>query len=317
MTLPRYEPMLATVWHDAFDDPDWVFEPKLDGFRTLLYWDGQAVHLRSRSGRDIADLYPELTGFTASQPVVLDGEIVVLDENGIARFELIQRRTSVPVEGGSTLSDFPVRFVAFDLLYEGEDITSLPVEDRIQRLARLTMPEFFDRSEVTPEHGTRLWEEAEEKGLEGIVAKRLGRPYLSGKRSEHWRKIPRVVRMRAVVGGYTPGQGGRASSFGSLLVGLNSPTGLRWVGAVGTGFSDSDLTAIRTALDEMEATNCPFVAEPELPREAKWVHPQLVAMVGYKEWTSHGNLRAPRFIGFTGDDPDSVTWDSEGPTSGH
>ncbi|MDH3426134.1 MAG: non-homologous end-joining DNA ligase [Acidimicrobiia bacterium] len=317
MSLPKYEPMLATLWPQAFDDPEWLFELKLDGFRTLLYWDGHAVELRSRSGRDVTALYPELAIFSAESPLVVDGEIVVLDAEGASRFELMQQRTSVPAQGSSVLVEFPVRFVAFDLLYRGEDITALPTEDRVARLAQLAMTDPFEKSEVTPELGTRVWSEVERKGLEGIVAKRLGRPYTSGRRSDSWRKIPRVARMRAVVGGYTPGQGGRASSFGSLLIGLNSPSGLRLVGAVGTGFSDRDLDAIRAAVDEMETSDCPFVSEPELPREAKWVHPQLVAMVGYKEWTSHGKVRAPRFIGFTGDDPDSVTWESEGPGSGH
>ena len=317
MSLPRYEPMLATLWPAPFDDPDWIFEPKLDGFRTLLYWDGEDVLLRSRSGRDVTAVYPELAAFAGPSPIVLDGEIVVLDGEGVARFELMQQRTSVPVEGSSTLANFPARFVAFDVLYDDEDITALPIEDRVGRLAQLTLESPFNTSEVTPEQGIRLWGEIEDRGLEGMVAKRLGRPYASGRRSENWRKIPRVVRMRAVVGGFTPGQGGRASSFGSLLLGLNSPSGLRWVGAVGTGFSDSDLTAIRNALGEMESTSCPFVAHPELPRQATWVDPQLVAMVGYKEWTAHGKVRAPRFVGFTGDDPESVTWDSEGPKSEH
>jgi bifunctional non-homologous end joining protein LigD len=119
--------------------------------------------------------------------------------------------------------------------------------------------------------------------------------------------------MRAVVGGFTPGEGGRDRSFASLLVGLWTGTGLRWVGSVGTGFDEAALAAIREALDQMATPESPFTADSAPPPDATWVEPQLVARVGYKEWTKVGRLRAPRFQGFTDDDPELITWEAEGP----
>jgi bifunctional non-homologous end joining protein LigD len=116
-----------------------------------------------------------------------------------------------------------------------------------------------------------------------------------------------------VVGGYLPGEGGRAGSFGSLLLGLHDLAGLRWIGSVGSGFSDAALAAIREALDAMTIGECPFVRDSELPRAAVWVEPQLVAVVQYKEFTGSGRLRGPSFKGFTDDDPAAITWQAEGP----
>jgi bifunctional non-homologous end joining protein LigD len=307
--------MLATPWEHPFSDPEWIFEEKVDGFRTLLYWDGREVELRSRSGRDVTRQYPELSAFSAQRSCVLDGEIVVRDAGGHPRFESMQQRTGVPGPLGSDemLAEFPIDFIVFDLLYDGEELIHLPLEERRQRLDTFELPHRVEVSAVVAEDGLGLWSTVLEQGLEGMVAKRLGRPYLPGRRAEHWRKISHVRSMRGVVGGFTPGEGGRDRSFGALLVGLWTEAGLRWVGSVGTGFDDAALAAIREALDQMIRPDSPFTVGPELPREATWVEPQLVARVGYKEWTKVGRLRAPRFQGFTDDDPESVTWESEGP----
>ncbi len=119
--------------------------------------------------------------------------------------------------------------------------------------------------------------------------------------------------MKAIVGGYTPGDGGRTGTFGSLLMGLLDGATLRWVGAVGSGFDDAELGAVRAALDQMSTADRPFAAGAELPRGSRWVEPHLVAIVEYKEWTDAGRLRAPVFLGFTDTPRDTVTWASEGP----
>ena len=162
--------------------------------------------------------------------------------------------------------------------------------------------------------GPALWEAVRERGMEGIVAKRLDSPYRPGVRSPDWRKIANVPTMRAVVGGFTPGEGGRSRTFGSLLLGLWRGDDLRWIGSVGTGFGDSELIAIRSALDKMTRPVAPFAADPDLP-PATWVEPVLVASVGYREWTTAGRLRHPRFRGFTDDPAQTLTREAEGPGS--
>ncbi len=303
--------MLATPWPEPFSDQGWLFEQKLDGFRSLLYWDGKAIVLRSRRGNDVTASYPELGGLAPDRPCVIDGELVVLDASGRSSFELMQQRMGAPRK--DRIERFPVTFVAFDALYDDREIVGRPIEYRLERLDPLVADTSIGRCETVIGDGMGLWRSVIGRGQEGIVAKRLGTPYLPGKRSDHWRKISRVLRVRAVVGGFTPGHGARAGAFGSLLVGLRSHEGLRWIGSVGTGFGADALRAIRAALDEMRSDRCPFLSHPELPTESVWVEPQLVAMVGYKEWTSAGRLRAPRFVGFTDDDPLSVTWEAEGP----
>jgi bifunctional non-homologous end joining protein LigD len=298
--------MLATLWPEPFSDDGWLFEEKVDGFRTLLYWDGSTVALRSRRGRDVTALYPELTTFSAPRRCVLDGEAVVRAADGIPRFELMQHRTGV---ASAALDSHPVEFIAFDALYDGEDVTGAPIEERRSRLRAIAGP--FTVSDAVIGGGDEVWRRVEELGLEGMVAKQLGSPYLPGRRSATWRKTPRVVAVRAVVGGFTPGEGGRSTTFGSLQVGLWRGGALQWVGSVGTGFTDSVLVAIRKALDEQTRRESPFHPHPDLPKGTRWVEPQLVAMIGIKDWTRQDRMRAPRFLGFTDDDPTDITWESE------
>ncbi len=299
--------MLATPWPQPFSHDDWLFEEKVDGFRMLLYWDGSRVELRSRSGRDVTALYPELVAFSAPRPCVLDGEVVVRDADGIPRFELMQHRTGVP-SAGSTLDEYAVEFVAFDVLYDDGDITGQGIEDRRRHLEAVG---HLAVSSVVEGDGESLWREVEDRGLEGMMAKRRGSAYTSGRRADTWRKIARTLAVRVVVGGFTLGDGGRSSTFGSLQVGLWRGDALQWVGSVGTGFSDSTLVAIRSALDEQVTEVSPFHSDPDLPEGVRWVEPSLVAMVGIKEWTRHDRMRAPRFLGFTDDEPAGITWESE------
>jgi bifunctional non-homologous end joining protein LigD len=145
-----------------------------------------------------------------------------------------------------------------------------------------------------------------------MVAKRSGSPYRPGIRSADWRKVAHLHTVRAVVGGYTAGERGRAGTFGALVLGLWDGARLRWIGNVGTGFSDRDLIAIREALGEMQSAVSPFHPDRELPTVVP-VEPVLVAAVGYRNWTNAGRIRHPRFRGFTDDDPAAATWEAERP----
>jgi bifunctional non-homologous end joining protein LigD len=310
--IPRYAPMLASPWPAPFVDPDWTFELKWDGIRGVLTaGPGRSVDVRSRAGNDLTPRYPELAGFEPERDLVLDGEIVALDPEGRPSFEVLQQRMGRV--GRDAPRVVPVSFVVFDVLYDTEEVIREPWHERRARLESLELPKPFQVSSAVPEDPTGLWDLVRRRGIEGIVAKRTTSPYRPGVRSPHWRKITRFRQVRAVVGGYLPGEGGRAGTFGSLLLGLWKGDGLRWIGAVGSGFAFSELAAIQSALDEMRTEHSPFADTTGMPRNAVWVEPRLVALVQHKEFTTAGRLRGPSFKGFTDDEVRSVTWDREGP----
>lgn len=303
--------MLATAWQAPFSDDDWLFEPKWDGYRVLLTFDGTHVSLRSRRGNDVTSRYPEITRIRPRSPIVLDGEVVVLDD-GTPSFERLQQRSGA--YSALTAADHPVSYVVFDVLHVGDrSVVSKPLEARLELLGELDLDDPFARAEPVHGAGLDLWEAVLARDLEGMVAKRRGSTYRPGVRSEDWRKIHHVNSARAVVGGFTTGEGGRSRAFGALLVGLWDGTELRWCGAVGTGFSDPELRAIRATLDELERDTSPFHDDSGLPTDATWVEPVLVASIGFRNWTTAGRLRHPRFRGFTDDPPETVTLESERP----
>ena len=306
--------MLATPWPEPFDDDAWVFELKWDGVRCLLSTDDGAVSLTSRAGNDMTERYREFANLDLPGDLVLDGEIVALDESGRPSFERLQSRMNIDrrLTGGSPI---PVTLVVFDLLRDGSPLLHLPLEERGERLERLSLPEPILVGDRFAGHSAAIWEFVEQNDLEGIVAKRLGSGYSPGARSPDWRKIGYFKHVRAVVGGFTTGTGGRESTFGSLLLGLWDDGLLRWVGAVGSGFDDKSLHAIREALDAMTSSESPFHDRPEMPPGTTWVEPALVAMVRFKQWTEAGKLRAPSFRGFTDDPSEEIIWEREGPSS--
>ncbi len=313
--LPDYEPMLATRWPQPFDGDDWWFEVKWDGYRALVGSQQGSVRARSRRGLDLLGPFPELASLDIPDGVVLDGEVVAFDEQGAPSFSLLQRRTGFG--GAGTAAAVPVNLVVFDVLFHGAEVTGEPYEERRELLSSLDLESPVIVPEPTPATGVALFEAAKQQGLEGVVAKKSGSSYQPGRRSDHWRKISIRHTLRAVIGGYLPGEGGRAATFGSVLVGLQVPEGLRWVAAVGSGFDERSLGAFKTALRELERPSSPFVNEEELRRltrgEPTWVEPGVVVSVEYKEWTTDDHLRAPVYKGIELADPETVTWEEEGP----
>lgn len=307
--------MLAVRWPAIFTDPAWAFELKWDGVRTLLFAEPSGVTLRSRTGNDTTRTYPELTAFDPGRPVILDGEVVALDDGGRPSFERLQQRMNVsaPALVARKSAAVPITFVVFDMLYDREPIIERPWVERRRRLGELELPQPFVPSGSVDGDPEPMWHFVEQRGIEGIVAKRHDGTYRPGMRSPEWRKISHFRTVRAVVAGYTAGDRGRTGSFGSLVLGLYDGAALRWVGLVGSGFGDEQLRVIRQALDQMVTAESPFEDRVESPRPVTWVHPQLVAVVQYKEWTEAGRLRAPSFKGFTTDPPETVTWQAEGP----
>jgi bifunctional non-homologous end joining protein LigD len=313
LTVPDYQPMLATPWPAAFDDPGWWFEVKWDGYRAIVSADGGEVRARSRRGLDLIGRFPELASLEVPDGVALDGEVVALDEQGRPSFSHLQQRSGFAA--GGTWVDVGVNLVVFDVLFAGEDLTTVPYEGRRARLESLGLAMPIIVPEATPEMGTSLFEAARSQGLEGVVGKRLGSPYVPGRRSPYWRKVAVKRRLRAVVGGYLPGEGGRASTFGSILVGLNDEHGLRWIAAVGSGFDEPALQAFSAALRQMERTVKPFYNDVITPKPIRpvWVEPEIVVEVEYKEWTHDLHLRAPVYKGIQVADQETVTWAEEGP----
>jgi bifunctional non-homologous end joining protein LigD len=314
LRLPHFEPMLAGTRTKPFDDPGWWFEVKWDGYRAIIGAEDGEIRARSRRGLDLVHSFPELTRLEVPDGVVVDGEIVAFDEEGRPSFSRIQRRPGI---GGSAGESTGVNLVVFDVLFHGSDVTGLPYEERRGILDGLELASPIIVPEATPTHGISLYRAVRDRGIEGIVAKRLGSRYQPGRRSDDWLKIAVRHHLRAVVGGYLPGEGGRASTFGSILVGLYQPQGLRWIGAVGSGFSDSSLRAFHSALTQISRDTSPFINEVVVPRSRRpvWVEPAIVVRVEFKEWTHEDHLRAPVFKGIENVDPETVTWADEGPGS--
>jgi bifunctional non-homologous end joining protein LigD len=305
--------MLATRWPAAFDDPGWWFEVKWDGYRAIVSAQGGRIRARSRRGLDLTGPFPELATLPIPDGVAVDGEVVAFDEQGRPSFSNLQRRTGFG--GRGTRADVGINLVVFDVLFAGETIIGLPYETRRARLSSLHLPSPIIVPEPTPESGKSLFEAARSQGLEGIVGKRLGSPYLPGRRSADWRKVSVKRRLRAVVGGYLPGERGRASTFGSILVGLHDDQGLRWIAAVGSGFDEAALAAFSAALRQMERPTTPFYNPVVVPNPNRpiWVEPGIVVDVEFKEWTHDFHLRAPVYKGIELADPETVTWAEEGP----
>jgi bifunctional non-homologous end joining protein LigD len=276
------------------DDDRWAYEIKWDGYRTLAFVEHGQVRLQSSNLHDVTTTYPELvelaTGVHAST-AVLDGELVVLDDDGQPRFELMQRHDRQAV------------LHVFDVLrIDDHDTIGLPYEDRRQLLEQLVEP---GDNWLVPGHrvggGDELLAVTGAHGLEGILAKRLGSAYVPGKRSPNWRKIKHRRRVDVVIGGFTAGEGNRASTFGSLLVGRqHGGTGgtLTFAGGVGTGFDQALLESLTTRLGDIETPECPFDPPPPAAyrRSARWVLPHLTATIEMTEFTNDGLVRHASFV---------------------
>jgi len=309
---PMWTPMLAQGGYEAFDDPAWVFEPKLDGIRSLVYTTMDSTRLISRTGRDQTSQYPELHMIhnrVTSVNAVLDGEIVARDAAGRASFEQLQQRMNLtsPADVERARKKIPVELYAFDLLWlDGHDLTGEPLTERRELLEEVTVPggKGLRLTLVVPGEGTDFYRAAEEHGFEGVVAKRSSSRYHPGRRSPDWRKIKILNRQDCVILGWTPGQKGRSDVFGALLLGASGEAGgdLIWIGQVGTGFTDGMLHDVLSRLKELE-TPKPSIDDPELKKVkgAHWVKPELVCDVEYLQITGAGKLRAPSFKGLRTD----------------
>ncbi|MFE6495849.1 non-homologous end-joining DNA ligase [Streptomyces sp. NPDC057748] len=292
----------------------WAFEVKQDGQRAVVYLPGdETTVVRSRSGADITAAYPELAtlGAVLGRPAVLDGEIVALDSEGRSDFERLQSRmglTSAAKVARMALL-VPAHLVLFDAVYlDGRSLTGLPYTERRTLLEDLGLDaEHWSTPAAVVGHGEQALEMTRTAGLEGLVAKRLASVYEPGVRSRSWVKIRHVRTVDVIVGGWVPGRGRLTGLPGALLVGETHAGGLRYVGSVGTGWSDTERTTLAELLRVAAIDECPFDNAPGVAG-AQWVLPRLVGEVRYTSRTRSGLLRQPSWHRLRPDlAPDDIT----------
>ena len=305
------QPMLASIVEKPFDDPEWLFEIKWDGYRAIAFIDNGSVRLVSRNQNDLTPRYPELRELgkvIKAKNAILDGEVVVLDGQGRSSFSLMQQRTGIRKHGrqATPRSELPVLYYAFDLLYlDGYDLRRVALEERKRVLKEiLTAGEIVRYSDDFAGQGIALFEAAKQQGLEGILAKHRGSTY-EERRSREWLKIKITQTVDCVVGGYTDPEGAR-QYFGSLVLGLyDKKKRLIHVGQAGTGFDQAALKEISQILKPIETSKNPFTGNVDA-KNVHWVKPLRVAEVKFSEWTHETGeggmkLRAPVFMGLRED----------------
>jgi bifunctional non-homologous end joining protein LigD len=295
----RPEAMKATLTTDVFDDPGWIVERKLDGYRCLAFRDGDTVALESRNRLSLNERYPEIVAALEQDPArrfVVDGEVVGI-VRGRSSFEALQRRGH----------DHGVRiaYYVFDVLWlDGEDLREAPLHERKLALRRALR---FGGGTVRwtqyrrAAEGETLLADACRRHWEGLIAKRLDSRYV-GRRSPDWLKWKCSAQQELVIGGYTAPRGSR-QAFGALLVGHYEGDKLRYAGKVGTGFDQDELRALAERMKPLRRSDSPFEIGAPKARDTTWVEPELVAQVAFTEWTRDGSLRHPRYLGLRDDKP--------------
>ena len=301
--MPRLiKPMLASLRHEfPADEEDYGWELKWDGLRAVAYVSGGTVRLVSRNEKEMAGSYPELAVLArcVGAPVILDGEIVALHDER-PDFGLLQSRMHVLRPDDTLVADVPVHYYVFDVLYQGHDVlTGRPYTERRARLEDLGLDSGPFRT--PPWHrggGDKVLAESITKGLEGVVGKPLSSAYHPGQRRD-WIKIKNVKQQEVIICGWAPGEGRRADLIGSLLLGVYDGDRLRYVGHVGTGFTDAMLADLAEQLRPLGRETSPFGTKipSQAARDAHWTEPSLVGEVSFAEWTSDGILRQPSWRG--------------------
>jgi bifunctional non-homologous end joining protein LigD len=296
-------PTLATLTDKRFSDPAWIFERKFDGMRCLAFRDGDRVRLLSRNRKPLDGTYPELVDELTAQRTtrfVVDGEVVAF-EGRRTSFARLQGRLGITDPKVARASRIRIYYYLFDLLHvDGESTTELPLRWR-KSLLRSAI-EFSDPLRNTPhrvEDGMAAYRAACQRGDEGVIAKLADSTYEGG-RSTNWLKFKCVRDQEFVIGGYTAPQGSRVG-LGALLLGYHDGRDLVYVGKVGTGFTEAALRSLHERLSATEQDAPPFTRGLVRETGARWVHPDLVAQIGFTEWTRDGKLRHPRYQGLRTD----------------
>lgn len=289
-------PMLAKLIKQPFDDDDWVFEIKWDGYRAIASWDGKTAELYSRNGLDFskkfASIYEKL--HELKHKMVLDGEVVAIDDEGHAHFEWLQ-------DVGNSNQGKLVYYV-FDLLwYDGRDLTGWSLTARKQMLKQaLPKNSVIRYSDEVVGKGKEFFKQAQKAHLEGVMAKKSSSTYHLNKRTGDWLKIKTHLQQEVVIGGFTEPRGSR-ENIGSLLLGVYNGKELEYIGNVGTGFNTKLLAGLRTKFKRYERAKSPFGKLVKSTEQIHWLKPTLVAEISFAEWTSDGKVRQAVFLGLRPD----------------
>lgn len=285
-------PMLAVLVDEPFDNKEWLFEVKWDGFRALAFITPKEVELKSRNRLSFNHKFPEIVKELEAvrNRVILDGEIVAIDSKGVSHFQLLQNYQQ---------KQGVLCYYVFDILYkDGKDLRDLPLIERKkilkEFLKQLSLPHIRYSDHILTK-GIEFFHAAEKEHLEGIVGKKIDSPYLS-KRSADWVKIKTILRQEVVICGFTDPKGSR-SFFGALIAGVYEKGILRYVGHVGGGFDEETLQQVYKALKPLVIKKCPFENEPKVNMPVTWVKPKFLAEVSFAEWTQEGIMRQPIFQG--------------------
>lgn len=294
--LHKVKPMLATLYKEPFDSEDWVYEIKFDGYRAVAEINKNEVDLHSRNlnsfNTQFAPIYKALKRFNFE--AILDGEIVIQNEEGKSDFQLLQNYQKTG-EGN-------LIYYVFDILYyEGYNLTSLPLLERKNILQEI-LPEsdsiFY--SDHIENNGKDFFKLAQEKQLEGIIAKRKDSGYLIGKRSKDWLKLKTLLRQEAVIVGYTNPRGAR-KDLGALVLAVYEGDELVYIGHSGTGFNEKSLNDIKKKLEPYKIEKSPLKEKVKGSSNINWVKPKFVCEVNFSEWTQEGSMRHPVFMGLRKD----------------
>ncbi|HMS33686.1 MAG TPA: DNA ligase D [Ignavibacteria bacterium] len=295
------KPMLAKLTDKAFDDPEWIYEIKYDGYRAVTKIQDGRVEMLSRNGNNFNTTYPTIVKELerVKDEAVLDGEIVIENQNGIPDFQLLQNY--------SKTKKGVLKYFIFDILYlNGHKLTGLPLFNR-----RVLLESFFKKykfkdiflTKNIESKGSKYFETISKKGYEGIIAKEKNGLYYPGRRAESWLKIKAGLQQEAVIGGFTLPQNSR-KHFGSLILGVYENDELKYIGNCGTGFTNASLKELFDKLNPLVVSETPFKKKPIIrgPKgKAVWVKPELVCDVKFSEWTDDGHIRHPVFNGLRND----------------
>jgi bifunctional non-homologous end joining protein LigD len=286
------KPALATLVDTSFNDDNWIYEIKWDGYRALAYVKGEEVSIISRNNKPFTGKYGPITKALKELGInaVLDGEIVATDEKGLSNFQLLQNWQNAPVE---------LQYFTFDILWlDGYDTTQLPLIERKKILQKLlpannTQLRFSDH---VVGKGKDFYKVALKQGLEGIMAKRADSVYEIGKRTPDWLKIKVNKRQEVIIAGFTEPRKTR-KFFGALLLGVYDGDELVYVGHTGSGFNTKSLEDIWKRLQPLIIDESPFDKTPKTNMPATWVKPELVCEIKFTEWTKDQIARHPIFMG--------------------
>jgi bifunctional non-homologous end joining protein LigD len=303
-------PMLASpgVVGELGDADEWAYEMKWDGVRIIAEVSHGQVRLSSRNGIDVTSTYPELRDLAKAVDgdAILDGEVVALNKAGRPDFGVLQQRMKLTKQGDveRMMRQVPAHYMVFDILqHNGRTLTDEDYTARRSELERVVNP--AGAIQVPPAFDGDInaaMTTSRQLGLEGVLAKRRESTYSPGKRARSWLKVKHHLTQEVVIAGWRPGAGSRANRIGSLLMGIPDGDGLRYVGRVGTGFSDRDLDEIGSRLRRLERKTSPLVQiERADAKDAHWVSPTLVGEVEFAEWTPTRKLRQPSWRGWRPD----------------